>query len=173
MRCLTLSLWHSSFNTDSTSFSCYFLSLTLALSLTHSLALLLPLSHSLLLSQSLSPFRSESSQLCSATMYRIRKEGMKKGNLTNRANYYTLWIHCMWFLSCSRSLMYPSQISQMTKLPLPCGWPGLAEGLGLAPFLAPGLPPRPGSAVIEILGLPGFEPLKNTLINKLIQSILS
>ena len=65
----------------------------------------------------------------------------------------------MWFLSCSKSLIYPSQISQMTKLPFPPwpwpGWPGFMELEAEAEtegFLAtPGLF-LPGSGVMEMLG---------------------
>ena len=74
---------------------------------------------------------------------------------------FTLWIHCMWLRSCSKSLMYPSQISQMTKFPFPpwpCpGWPGLLMAVELLEgddelfFFWPGLF-RPGSGVMEILG---------------------
>ena len=91
----------------------------------------------------------------------------------------TLCINCMWFRSCSRSLMYPSQISQMTKLslePLAAGAPGLRP-----PPTGPGAPPRCGAlaagdpprlaptGVIEILGLfdlkpPVFEMLWNLKI---------
>ncbi len=39
---------------------------------------------------------------------------------------FTLCIHCIWFRSWSKSLMYPSQISQMTNDALPPAddWPG-------------------------------------------------
>lgn len=74
----------------------------------------------------------------------------------------TLCIHCMWLRSCSKSLMYPSQISQMTKFPFPPpwpwpGWPGLLMEVELEVegddevFLWPGLF-LPGSGVMEILG---------------------
>lgn len=37
---------------------------------------------------------------------------------------FTLCIHCMWFRNWSKSLINPSQISQMTNLPDGFTWPG-------------------------------------------------
>lgn len=65
-----------------------------------------------------------------------------------------LCIHCMWFLSCSRSLMYPSQISQITKEFFEVVSPGLAGATGDAVAVVPR-----GKGVIEILGCwAGFLP---------------
>lgn len=49
----------------------------------------------------------------------------------------TLCIHCIWFLSWSKSLMYPSHISQITNeaLPPPADdWPGLIPVAAAAGF---------------------------------------
>ena len=68
---------------------------------------------------------------------------------------FTLWIHCIWFRSCSMSFIYPSHTSQITN-PLPWlfpGWPGFIDCICPWPLpLEEFCPLPPGNGVIEILG---------------------
>lgn len=73
----------------------------------------------------------------------------------------TLCIHCIWFRNCSRSLIYPSQISHITNLAPAAGlWPGFNPAGNIFKLVqrlfdvdaAAGAFEWRGSGVMEILG---------------------